>query len=272
MLKIGDFSKMSRISIRMLRHYDDMGLLKPKTIDQCTGYRFYAEDQMLTAARIIALRDMGFNVSSIKEIMMHYHEAESLRSYLIVKQSELEAEALEIEKRMTLLKTAIKQLREDGVSMQYHVNVKTFPSRYVASVRKVIPSYNDEGQLWQTMMQETCSQNLQPADMCNSLAMFHDDGYKESDVDVEVQMTVKGKYNNTANVVFKEEPELLVASATYKGSYDQITEVNHAVAKWVEDNGYNFAGLMFCVYHVSPNQTQNPEEYVTEVCYTVEKL
>lgn len=62
-----------------------------------------------------------------------------------------------------------------------------------------------------------------------------------------------------------------MASAIYKGSYEKINEVNEAVANWVRDNGYKFNGLSFCIYHVSPYETKNPEELVTEVCYPVIK-
>lgn len=269
MLRIGDFSKLSRISIRMLRHYDEIDLLVPKTTDATTAYRYYAEDQLPTAARIVALRDMGFGISAIAEILKNYDNPEALSAYLSVKQMEVQAEAEAIEKRLLLLQTAIKRLREDGTAMTYNVSLKLFPERYVASVRKIIPSYNQEGMLWGMLMSETAALEMQIAENCNSLAIFHDEGYKEADVDVEVQMTVKGSYENTENVVFKVEPAVHIASATYKGSYDQISEVNHAVATWIKDNGYELDGLMFCIYHVSPNETQNPDEYVTEVCYTV---
>ena len=63
MLKIGDFSKLSRVSIRMLRHYDDIGLLKPAETDTFTGYRYYREDQLFQIGRITALKDMGFSLT-----------------------------------------------------------------------------------------------------------------------------------------------------------------------------------------------------------------
>ena len=113
--------------------------------------------------------------------------------------------------------------------------------------------------------------NLQMANPSYSLAVFHDEGYKESDVDVEIQIAVLGKYENTENVVFKTVEPIQVAAAVYKGSYDQITEVNEAVAAWVADNGYDYNGAMFCIYHVSPGQDPNPDNWVTEVCYPVKK-
>ena len=48
MLKIGDFSRLSRVSVRMLRYYDEMNLIKPVRVDKFTGYRYYSEDQLLT--------------------------------------------------------------------------------------------------------------------------------------------------------------------------------------------------------------------------------
>ena len=271
MLKIGDFSKLSRISIRMLRHYDELGLLVPKSTDDFTGYRYYAEEQLTIAGRIAALRDMGFGLAAIGEILRSYDNPQALAEFLAVKQAEVQAEADAAGHRLLLLGTAINRLRKDETAMNYNVTVKTMPERYVASVRKIIPAYDQEGMLWNIMMTETAPQKMQIAENCNSLAMFHDEGFKESDVDVEVQMTVNGSYQNTENVVFKTVPAVEIASATYKGSYEQMTAVNQAVAAWVQDNGYEFNNMMFCIYHVSPAQTQNPDEYVTEVCYAVKK-
>ena len=271
MLKIGDFSKLSRISIRMLRHYDEIGLLVPKTTDNFTGYRYYGEGQLPVAGRITALKDMGFSLSANGEILKSYENPQALADFLAVKLAEVQTEAEETGRRLLLLDTAIKRLRKDETAMNYNVTLKNLPERYVASVRKVIPAYNQEGILWNLMMAETAQLQLQIADNCCSLAIFHDEGYKESDVDVEIQIAVKGSYHDTRHVVFKTVPAVEIASAIYKGSYDQLTAVNNAVANWVNDNGYEFNGAMFCIYHVSPAQTQNPDELVTEVCCPVKK-
>ncbi|WP_099466855.1 MerR family transcriptional regulator [Konateibacter massiliensis] len=271
MLKIGDFSKLSRISIRMLRHYDEIGLLVPISTDHFTGYRYYSEDQLPVAGRINALKAMGFGLAAISEILKNYDEPQALAEFLTVKQSEVKEEVEEAKRRLLLLETAIERLRKDENAMDYNVILKTIPERYVASVRKVITTYDQEGMLWNILMTETSAMNLQMADNCYSLAVFHDEGYKENDADVEIQLGVKGSYKDTENVVFKNAPAVEVASATYKGSYEQLTAVNHTIANWISDNDYEFNGAMFCIYHVSPAQTQNPDELVTEVCYPVKK-
>ena len=89
MLKIGEFSKLSRISIRMLRYYDEMGLLVPETIDSFTGYRYYSEAQLFTAGRITALRDMGFKLCDTAELLKHWEDRETLEQHLLARREEI---------------------------------------------------------------------------------------------------------------------------------------------------------------------------------------
>ncbi|MGL5437674.1 MAG: MerR family transcriptional regulator [Lachnospiraceae bacterium] len=271
MLKIGNFSKLSRISIRMLRHYDEIGLLKPVKIDTLTGYRYYGEDQLLPAGRIQVLRNMGFGLTVIKEIVDKFTDADELEQFLVIKMRELQEQEQEIKERLHLLDSTIQWLRKDGNIMGYDVRLKTLPTRYVASVRQIIPGYEMEGMLWQILMEETAHMNLQGSSPCYAMAVFHDGEFKEKDVDVEIQQSVAGEYPDTEHVQFKTVPPVQIASATFKGSYHQISPVNEAVANWIHDNGYEFDGLSFNIYHVSPGETQNPDEYVTEVCYPVRK-
>lgn len=267
MLKIGDFSRLSRVSIRMLRYYDEVGLLKPDKVDEFTGYRYYSEEQLLIIGKINALRDMGFGVNAIAEVLKSNNPKEIEQIFQIQKAQLLE-EADIISHRIRFLDTALERLRKDEI-MKYDCIIKQMPERYVASVRKVIPKYEEEGRLWHVLFSETAKSGMLPCGP--AMAKLHDKEYKESDVDVEVQIEVKGKYENTENVTFFTEPEITVASATFKGSYDQFSDVYASLAAWVSENGYEFAGPMIDVYHVGPNTTQNPDEFVTEICCPVKK-
>ena len=252
MLKIGEFSKLSRISVRMLRHYDEIGLLMPEEIDPFTGYRYYSEAQLFTAGRINALKDMGFRLCDAAELLKCWEDRETL------------------ERRLRLLDTALERLRKDE-PMKYDVTVKTIPERQVASVRQIIPSYDMEGSLWEIFLKETAHMHIQDGDPVLCSATFYDGEYKESDVDVEIQKTVRGAYPDTEHVKFKTMPAVEVASAVCRGSYDQIGEATAAVVSWVEASGWAFDGPAFFIYHVSPHETNNPEEFVTELCYPVRK-
>lgn len=270
MLKIGDFSKLSRVSIRMLRHYDEIGLLRPVKIDPESGYRYYSENQLPVAGRITALKDMGFGLSSIGEMLDSYTQKDILERRLLLKRSELLEQSRQTAYRLRLLDTALERLRKDE-PMQYDVTLKTFPERYAATVRMTIPTYEMEGMLWSVLVSETAPLHLIPDDPCYCSVVFHDQEFKESDVDVEAQKTVKGRYPDTEHIKFKTLPSVTVASATCKGSYDQMNAIMEAVANWVTDNGYEFDGPAFNIYHISPHETSDPNEFVTEVCYPVRR-
>lgn len=271
MLKIGDFSKLSRISIRMLRHYNDLGLLIPDHIDEASGYRYYSESKLPLANRINALKSMGFSLAVVGEILTKYNSKEALKSYLELKKSEVIQQADNINRQLILLESTLNRLGKDDNVMNYNVTLKEMPKRYVASLRDVIPCYEMEGTLWGKMMQEITPLNTQIGTPCYSLAIFHDNGYKESDVDIEIQISVQGIHTNTDNVTFKTIEPMEIASVTFKGGYENISEVNTSVANWISDNHYEFNGPMFNIYHVGPATEQNPENWITEVCYPVKK-
>ena len=91
MLKIGEFSKLSRVSVRMLRHYDEIGLLKPAETDRFTDYRYYREDQLPVVCRITALRDMGFSLADIVKMLDVYDDRARLEQFFASRRRELEA-------------------------------------------------------------------------------------------------------------------------------------------------------------------------------------
>ena len=88
MLKIGEFSKLSRVSVRMLRHYDEVGLLAPSEVDPMTGYRYYSERQLITAGRIAALRALGFGLSETRELLRLSDRAGEIAQQIYEEQKE----------------------------------------------------------------------------------------------------------------------------------------------------------------------------------------
>ena len=273
MIKIGDFSKLSRISIRMLRHYNEIELLMPESIDDFTGYRYYSEAQLPLANRISALKEMGFSLAAITAILKEYDKPEALKKFLALKYAEIKEQAENVNRQMLLLKTTINRFGKGEDVMNYNVLLKEMPERYVVSLRKIIPSYESEGMLWEQLMKETASLNMQMASPANAIAIFHDEGHKESDVDVEIQISVDGKYANTENVIFKNVDPIQIVSVTFKGGYEQTPAVSEAIANWAKDNHnhYDFEGAMFNIYHVNPTMEKNSEKWVTEACCPVKK-
>ena len=156
MLKIGEFSKLSRVSVRMLRHYDEIGLLKPAEIDRFTDYRYYREDQLPTMCRITALKDMGFSLADIVKILEIYDDREALEGYFSTRQRELEELSRDTARKLALLDAARERLRKEQ-TMSYDITLKTIPERYAATVQMTIPRYEDEGMVWDVLCSETAS-------------------------------------------------------------------------------------------------------------------
>lgn len=268
MLKIGEFSKLSRVSVRMLRHYDEVGLLAPSEVDSMTGYRYYSERQLITAGRIAALRALGFGLSETRELLRLYDDRAALDARLAAQRTRLEALAADTAQKLRLLDTARERLRKEA-DMNYNVTIRTLPERYAACVRMTIPCYDAEGTVWDVLCRETDHMHLVPDDPCYCSVTFLDEEYKERDVLIEASKTVRGRYPDTEHVRFRTLPPVTYAGCVYRGSYAQISDVIAAVAAWVAANGYESAGPMFNIYHVSPHETQNPDEFVTEVCFPV---
>ena len=199
MLKIGEFSKLSRVSVRMLRHYDEIGLLKPAEIDRFTDYRYYREDQLPTAGRIAALKEMGFSLADIVRILEVYDDREQLEQFFSARREELERTLQDTEYKLTLLDAARKRLRKEE-DMSYNVIVKTVPERYAATIQMTIPRYEDEGMIWGKLAEETWRMNLVEDDPCLCAVTYLDGEYKEENVEMMAWKTVKGSYHGTCEV------------------------------------------------------------------------
>lgn len=270
MLKIGEFSKLTQVSVMMLRRYDEIGLLKPAETDRLTDYRYYKEEQLPAMCRIKALKDMGFSLADIVRIMQLDGNSAALDDFLKSRRAELCATLAETEYRLKLIDIAKSKLLKVETA-KCNPTIKTFPARYAATLRTIIPRYEDKGTVWALLCRETDPLNMSPADPCLCGVTFLDGEYKEKDVEVEAWKTVKGSYADTEHVRFRTLPEVTVVSCTCKGSYEQMGEVNTAILEWIAATGCRPSGPMFNIYHVNPHETSNPEEFITEVCYPIEK-
>ncbi|MDQ0087876.1 DNA-binding transcriptional MerR regulator [Paenibacillus anaericanus] len=272
MLKIGDFSTLSKISIYMLRHYNEIGLLIPAHIDEFTGYRYYSEEQLSVANRIQALKSMGLGLSVIKDILSEYDDEKSLKRYLMLQASQKQEEIVSMQKQLLLLQTTIKSLEQNSPLSKFSIAIKELPRRNVISYRNTIATYEQEDILWEKLCSEIVAQNVQLGNPRYNIAIFRNEGIVEHGIDVEVQRVVVGTYQDTDTIRFKNVDPVIAATLTYKGGYIQLKEANQAIANWISDNGYEFNGPMFNILHVSPETEPDPENLITEVCFPIKSI
>ncbi len=160
MLKIGDFSTLSKISIHMLRNYDRLGLLIPAHVDRESGYRYYLENQLTTANRIQALKAMGFGLNMVKEILARYADNESLAGYLEAQAAQRRKEHEQLEQQIRHLETTAKALRDSENILRCSIELKEIPCRSIAGLRAKIASYDKQGELWLMLSEELTQQRI----------------------------------------------------------------------------------------------------------------
>ncbi|MBC2724544.1 MerR family transcriptional regulator [Desulfosporosinus sp.] len=270
MFKIGDFSKLTLVSVRMLRYYDELGLLKPAQVDSFTGYRYYSAKQISSLNKIVKLRDMGFLIAEIAEILEASNNHQRLLLKLEEKQKQIQQNISHENEKLNKLEQMIVSIGMESVSMNYEVTIKTIPSCKVVSLREIIPQYDMEGQLWMKLggfMEEQKLLCIPPG-----FAIYHDMEYKESDVDVEVAIGVENILEDQGVFKFREtEAVPNMASMMVPGPFENIAPAYNALAEWVEKNEYKIDGAARQICHKGPWNENSSENYLTEVMFPVHK-
>ncbi len=140
MFKIGEFSKISQTSIKTLRHWDDIGLLKPVRVDLATGYRYYGIDQLPIVNRIHAFRGMGLSLVQVARLLQEDLPAAEVRGMLHLKQAELRQQIEEGQQALQMVEARLKLIDDEGIAPKYDVNLKTVRPLRVLSIREVTPT------------------------------------------------------------------------------------------------------------------------------------
>jgi effector-binding domain-containing protein len=269
MLKIGDFSKFSQVSIKTLRFYDEIGILKPAKVDQFTGYRYYSADQLPQLNKIIGLKDLGLTLEEVSLILSNNLSIEKIMDLLKIKHKEMLERLQEEENRLKKVEEWLKKVEKEGTMPVYDVIVKKVEVQKVASVRDVIPTYGDIGNLFNELFSYLGRQRVQFGGP--PVGIYYDHEYRDKDVDVEVAVPINGTILTTNRIVIHELPEIEQAtSLIHKGAYDKFNQAYKALMTWVETNGYLIAGPNREVYLQGPGQGDQAS-YITEIQLPVKK-
>lgn len=144
MFNIGDFAKHGRVSVRMLRHYDAIGLLRPARVDPASGYRFYEAAQLARLNRVIALKDLGFTLHQVLAVLDDRVDAAELRGMLRLRRAELAAAMAADARRLARVEARLRTIESEGTMSAHDVVVKRVPSVRVAELTGVAASYEPE--------------------------------------------------------------------------------------------------------------------------------
>lgn len=271
MFKIGDFSKLSRIPVKTLRYYHQIGLLEPAHIDAFTGYRYYSAVQLLRLNQILALKELGFALEQVGQIIDDDLTPEQMRGMLRLKRAEVEQQVAAEQDRLARIESRLRQIEKESEMPPYDVVIKQVEPLKIAGVRDVVDNYSSLGPLYEELFANLGQHGIAPAGP--AIAIYYDEEYREHDVDVETAVPVTANdLPEGSRVRIRELPGGQVAAVVHQGSYDDFTPAYQALMGWIETNGYRIVGPNREIYVQGPGADVDPAEYVTEIQFPVMKV
>ncbi len=270
MFKIGDFARLNRVTVKTLRHYDSLELLEPERIDNFTGYRYYSASQMPRLNRILALKDIGFSLDEIALILNKNLDSEQVQMLLELKHAEIAEKIKAEQERLSRVENLIEICKQEAFSMSYDIVLKDIKPIRVASLRDTIPSYSEQGHLWEELGEHISKHGVKIVPPC--MVIYHDTGYKEESVDAEVIEPIIGDLPGTDRIKVKTlEGVKEMATVVHKGPFQSLHMAYNAISKWIEDNRYEIIGAQRELYLKGEWLTDDPNEYITEIQFPVQK-
>jgi DNA-binding transcriptional MerR regulator len=240
MYQIGMFSKINRITTKTLRHYDEIGLLKPEFVDDFSGYRYYSNDQLMVLHKIIALKQMGLSLMEIKDIIENNADA---KKYLLKKSEAIKA-AIEKDKNKLMQIEYFLKRKDEDMKNNYNPIIKSLPEVIVASMRTVVPSYDTYFDIVPKMGEEMEKKKAVCAKPAYCFTIYHDGEYKKENIDVEVCEAVESYCEDSDMVKYKKVNKVdRAACVLHKGPYKTIGETYALLFNWISENGEKPIGL-----------------------------
>lgn len=271
MFKIGDFSRLSQVSIKALRYYDEIGLLKPARIDQFTNYRYYSAEQLPRLNRILALKDLGLSLDQISDLLRTGVTPQQMGDLLRQKHAEIQQQVQQEQQRLARVAARLRQIEQEGAVSDYEVVIKAVPALRIAAVHAVVATYGDIGPLFEKLTRFLGEHVIDFASAYPWLTLYHDKCYRERDVDVTVAAPIKRKLPASGGVQIIELPAVkTMISVIHRGPYDNLSGAYSALLTYLETNHYQIVGLNRSLYLQGPFQHSDPASFVTEIQFPVE--
>ena len=264
MYKIGDFSSMSKTTIKTLRYYEKEGLLKPVYVDLNTGYRYYETSQLMEISKIISLRQIGLSIKDIKNILNGYNMVEILNKRKKELEDDLVLFNMELSKINYLL---------EGDNMKNEIFIKEIPSYVIYYCDGII---SDFSKIPEFVLQagEECAKvnpNLKCITPDYCYISYLDGEYKEKDIKIRYGQAVEKVGKETDRIKFKMMDAITAVCIYHKGAYDNLRDSYNIILKFIEDNGYEVIDNPRECYIDGCWNKDNSDDYLTEIEFPVRK-
>lgn len=265
MLSIGAFSKISNVTTKTLRFYDEIGLLKPVYVDDGSGYRYYDVGQLKTILLINKLKGYCFSLEEIASVLQK-QDNQYLLSLIRQKETQIYSK---IEEYQFILGQIAKDMTnlERGISImayldEIEIKLTETQQKNILSIRQKI-NMEDYGKYLGKLFETVAKEKLTPVGQ--PMSIYHDEEFNPESYDTEIAVPIKEVVTGT-----RDFPGMLCAMAIHKGPYSGLTSVYSKLKEWTEAQGFVLNGAPFDIYLTNPGECK-PEDYVTEVYFPLKK-
>jgi DNA-binding transcriptional MerR regulator len=190
MFRIGDFSRIARVSARLLRFYDEIGLLAPAHADPQTGYRHYTVAQLAQLNRITVLKELGFSLEQIGDMLKSPPDADELRRMLLLRRNDALRTLAQESQRLRHIETRIAQIESEGQLSADDVVERAEPARCLLSIRRQVASFAEARGLI-AVLREQSRKLLPRGHGCQLIALAHASQFEIDEIDVEFGYAVE---------------------------------------------------------------------------------
>jgi DNA-binding transcriptional MerR regulator len=267
MFTIGDFARHGRVSIRMLRHYDAIGLLRPAQVDPSSGYRLYQAAQLSRLNRIVALKDLGFTLQQVQAILDEDVSTEELRGMLRLRRAELEAALAATASGLLQVEARLRSIENEGSMPQEDVVIRQLPAIRLAELSGTAASFSPDdtglliGRLFDELGRRLDSAGVAPVGP--RTVYFETPAEDEYGIVVHVGLPVSpGVTAGQDFQVVSLPPVERAATIVRRGMIHGFLSTSQLLVRWVEAHGYRFDGH---AREVTLNSSENPDECVAEL-------
>jgi DNA-binding transcriptional MerR regulator len=240
MFKIGDFSRLTQVTVKALRHYDRLGLLTPDHIDPESGYRYYTSAQVPRLERILALKDLGFSLEQIRNLLDADLSPAQMRRMLRMKQHEVRDRVTEEQARLERIALRLRQVEQGPQGGRYEVTLKRVAAQRVASLRGELPHYAAVAGLFGELQAYQREHGLHATAWTS---VWHDGEYCESTIHAEATFSTADPLPPHARIAEGALPAVeTMACVLHQGAMTAVGAAHIALLGWIEANDYRLAG------------------------------
>ncbi len=273
MFRIGEFSRIARVSGRLLRYYDSIGLLSPRRIDPATGYRYYAADQLGQLNRILALKDLGLSLDQVARMVREEVSPDEIRGMLMLKKAELERTLSEEAARLRHIESRLLQIDEQGGLKDYDIIVKSVAAQPYLSMRRTFADMTEVVAALRgivSAVRQRMSDNLR-----GDLTVIAYSDFDDENLDLEIGFVLEGEPARAIKIpgielTMNELPAVAtLATLVRAGPTHQAHIAFGALGLWMEANEYRIDGPSREIFLELPFQRPDREDSVMEIQFPV---